>query len=343
MLGLADRELVFELLESVMSGRPAAVLAITDRAYEHGADLGAILGDLLELVHTLTRLKSVPALRESPDIPEAERIRGAALADQLSIPVLGRAWQMLLKGTAEVEAAPDRRAAAEMVLIRLCHVANLPTPGDIVRHLADTSSAGLPRAEVPTASMPTTPRSAGAAQPLASGAAAAALAVAENAAPEPRFGNFRDVTAFVAEQRQAMLHAHLVHSVHVVRFAPPVIELRPRPEAPKDLASRLATLLSEATGTRWTIALSAAEGQPTLAERGNAADAMRRATAEDHPLVRAILDTFPGARINGVHDSDVDAYGLPVESEADAEPDPADASDFELPEAEPSEATEPDP
>ena len=128
----------------------------------------------------------------------------------------------------------------------------------------------------------------------------------------PRLSTFRDVVALVGEQKEAMLHAHLLHSVHLVRFAPPVIELRPQPEAPRDLASRLAALLSEMTGTRWTIALSAATGEPTIAEQGNAADTARKTAAADHPLVRAILAAFPGARIDTVHDKTADAYGLPA-------------------------------
>ena len=147
MLGLADREAVFELMDAVMGGKPAAALAITDRAYERGADLGTLLQDLLDLLHTVTRLKSVPSLRESQDLPEAERTRGAELADRLSVPVLARAWQMLLKGVGEVEIAPDRRAAAEMVLIRLCHVSDMPTPGDLIRRLASggASTGRAPR------------------------------------------------------------------------------------------------------------------------------------------------------------------------------------------------------
>ena len=135
MLGLADRGLVFDLLEAVMGGQPRKALEITDLAHERGADLGLVLQDLLELLHTVTRLKSIPALRDSEELPESDRTRGAELADRLSVPALGRAWQMLLKGIGEVETAPDRRAAAEMVLIRLCHVADLPSPGDLVRRL----------------------------------------------------------------------------------------------------------------------------------------------------------------------------------------------------------------
>ena len=336
MLGLADRAAVFDLLEAVMSGQPAAALAVTERAHEHGADLGAVLADLLDLVHTVTRLKSVPDLRRSAELPEAERTRGAALADQLSVPVLARAWQMLLKGVGEVETAPDRRASAEMVLIRLCYVADLPTPGDLVRRLTDSGAAGTGRNEARGGSDPgaSSVRAVGPAMAAGTGtggagtggALARAHATALHAAPAhpdpvlapaqapPMPASFRDVAALVAARREALLHAHLVHSVHLVRFAPPVIELRPQPEAPRDLASRLAALLLEATGTRWTIALSAAPGAPTLAAQGMAADAGRRAEAADHPLVRAILEAFPGTRIEAVHDDATDAYGLTAEA-----------------------------
>jgi DNA polymerase-3 subunit gamma/tau len=308
MLGLADRGMVFDLLDAVMAGQPRQALQITEQAHERGADLGMLLQDLLELIYTVTRLKSVPALRDSQELPEAERTRGAALADQLSVPVLARAWQMLLKGVGEVETAPDRRAAAEMVLIRLCHTSDLPPPGDLVRRLSNTQTSGAGSASVPA---PT----GGGARAVVGGAPAMAATAAT-----PRLATFRDVTALVAERREAMLHAHLIHSVHLVRFAPPVIELRPKPEAPKDFASRLGLLLTEATDTRWTIALSTAEGEPTVAEQGSAADTARRNAAADHPLVRAIMDAFPGARIDSVHDSSADDYGLPTAEITDAEP-----------------------
>ena len=309
MLGLADRGTVFDLMDAVMAGQPAQALALTERAYERGADLGVVLQDLLELIHTITRLKTVPSLRDGGELPEAERTRGAALADQLSVPVLARAWQMLLKGVGEVEMAPDRRAAAEMVLIRLCHVAELPTPGDLVRRItADGAAKPTPAAVPAPAPAPT----GGGARAVAGGVVAA-VAPKPDAAPATRaLLSFRDVTALVAEKREAMLHAHLVHSVHLVRFAPPVIELRPQPEAPRDLAPKLAALLGEATGTRWTIAFSAEAGEATLAQQGNAADAARRTAAADHPLVRAIMDAFPGARIDTVHDATADVYGLPA-------------------------------
>ena len=356
MLGLADREAVFDVLEAVLAGKPAQVLGITDRAHERGADLGVLLGDLLELVHVLSRLKSIPELRHSAELPEAERSRGAALADQLSVPALARAWQMLLKGVSEVEAAPDRRAAAEMVLIRLCHVSDLPPPGELVRRLTANQALpgigaaavpGIGAAAVPAIGPASSPPNGGGARAVAGGAMQLAAPAPPQAIPlqaatgpaGPQLRQFRDVVALVAEKREALLHAQLLHSVHLVRFAPPVIELRPEPDAPRDLSARLAALLSEATGTRWTIAVSKAAGEATIATQGDAADRARRDVVADHRLVRAILEAFPGARIETVHDSSVDAYGLPplADAPADALPDAlADMPDFAPLEAEPA-------
>jgi DNA polymerase-3 subunit gamma/tau len=313
MLGLADRTLVFDLMEAVMAGRPAEALDITEQAHERGADLGMLLQDLLELLHTITRLKTIPELRHGTALPEAERTRGAMLADRLSVPVLARAWQMLLKGIGEVEAAPERRAAAEMVLIRLCYVAELPPPGELVRKLTENPPPPVPGGPPPGALL------------RANGAALAAPAEAA----APLLAEFRDVVALAAERREPTLHGHLVHCVHLVRFAPGVIELRPEPEAPRDLAARLAALLLAATGTRWTIAVSAAPGEPTLFQQGEEADRARRADAADHPLVRAILEAFPGAAIDSVQDSAADAYGLtPAMPVLAGEPDMPEFAEF---------------
>jgi DNA polymerase III subunit gamma/tau len=206
-----------------------------------------------------------------------------------------------------------------MVLIRLCHVADMPTPGDLIRRLTAGAPTGGPTPAAPTGG-------GGGARAVANGAPRIAAEPASHAGP--RLGTFRDVVALVGERREAMLHAHLLHSVHLVRFAPPVIELRPQPEAPRDLASRLAALLSDLTGTRWTIAMSAAAGEATIAEQGNAADSARKTAAADHPLVRAIMAAFPGARIDTVHDKTADAYGLP------ASVPPPDMPDFAPPDAE---------
>ncbi|HQT38995.1 MAG TPA: DNA polymerase III subunit gamma/tau [Acidocella sp.] len=287
MLGLADRGYVFELMEAVMAGDAAAALAVTDTAHARGADLGVLIADLLGLAHLLTRLKSVPALATSNALPEAERTRGLALAAGLSIPWLGRLWQMLLKGVAEVEAAPDRRAAAEMIIIRLCHVADMPSPGDLIKKLeqqaAQNSMGGSAGGGSP-----------GGTRAVANGAPMQAVAA-------PRAIAFQDVVALAGAKHDVMLYAHLRQSVHLVKFAPPVIEMRLELDAPRDMAQRLGALLEAETNRRWTIVISQAAGEPTIADGERQAENAARQHATDHPLVRAIMEAFPGARIEKLH------------------------------------------
>ena len=329
MLGLADRFMVFDLMEAVMGGDVAGALAILDRTHEVGADPLAVLQDLAELTHLLTRFRAAPALKDDLSLPEAERTRGAALAMRLSVPILGRAWQMLLKGIAEVQQeGVDRRAAAEMVLIRLAHVADLPTPGEIVKRLTRGGEGDAAPRPAPGGGAPGL-------RALAGGAAvASAASAAAPAAPQPR--EWREVVA-LASGVQPLLHAHLLHDVHPVRLAPGRVEIRPRPAAPRDLAAQLAALLAERTGARWTVTVSNEEGGPTLAEQARSAETDRRAAAQSHPLVQAILAAFPGATIEAVRDATADDYGLPMTPAArTAEPDEHDGRDFAPPEAEPA-------
>jgi DNA polymerase-3 subunit gamma/tau len=325
MLGLADRALALALMEALMSGDVAAALELTEGAHARGTDPGVMLSELLELTHLLSRMKSVPALRRDPSLTEAERGKGAELADKLSIPVLARAWQMLLKGLQEVaQDGVDRRAAAEMVLIRIAHVAEMPTPGDLVRRLTEGGAA----AGAGTAPPPGPPG--GGLRAVAGGGAVAAAAPAPAPAVAPQPGNWRDVVALTSG-RDPKLHGELRIFAHPVRVAPGRIEFRPAEGAPRDLSPRLAAFLLSATGMRWTISVASSGGEPTLAEQGKTAEQDRLALARTHPLVQAVLSAFPGATIETVRDASLDAYGLPPPP-----PPLDDGRDFAPPDAEPA-------
>jgi DNA polymerase III subunit gamma/tau len=315
MLGIADRALVFDLFETVLRGEAGEALKRMTALYEGGADPLMVLQDLLELAHLLTRLKLVPAAGEDDPALEGERQRGLALAQKLSLPVLARAWQMLLKGIGEVQSAPSPLQAAEMVLVRLAYVADLPAPADLVRQLERGGEAGAaPAPRGPAAAAP------GGGARLAEGAGAVSrLAVAPEptvapATPQPQ--SFLEVVQLFDERREGLLRAHLFSHVHLVHFEPGRIEFRPAPGAPRELANRLGQLLTEWTGARWVAVVSDEEGQPTLREQAEARDASLKNEAAQHPLVRKVLETFPGARIEAVRElGEAEPASEPAEDE----------------------------
>jgi len=304
MLGIADRGLVFDLLEACWRGDAAEALRRLGALYEGGADPVMVLQDLLELVHLLTRLKLVPAAGADDPTIAGERERGLALAAKLDIPALTRAWQMLLKGIAEAQGAPSPIEAAEMVLVRLAYVADLPAPGDLVRALAaDRVPTGPPPAAAralgggaPAARLAPAPEPSGAQPKMA----LATPAPAPETRPTPQ--SFLEVIALFDEHREAVLRSHLWAHVHLVRFEPGRIELRPTEGAPRDLTNRLGQLLSEWTGARWVVAVSSEAGEPSLREAAEAREQSLRSEAATHPLVRAVLEAFPGARIEAVRE-----------------------------------------
>jgi DNA polymerase-3 subunit gamma/tau len=316
-----------------MAGRAAEVLGQLRRMYEAGADPIVVLQDLLDLTHWLTRCKLTPDVLQQPAVPEAERKRGGALAKDLSLPVLARAWQMLLKGLAEAQYAPQPLAAAEMALIRLMHVADLPTPGDLVKQLSGQAVAPAQASPSPAprggsgngpSNIGGPVTSAISTQQIARDPAAAAAPV-QAAMPPLRLDSFDAIVELFKAKKEGILLTHIMNDVHLVRFEPGRIELRPTEKAPANLTNRMTACLNEWTGTRWFISVSGDLGAPTLKQQAPAHEAEMRRRAAEHPLVKAVLDAFPGATIDSVRDlttpeakpesdADEDAAPLPEES-----------------------------
>ncbi|MEI7607702.1 MAG: DNA polymerase III subunit gamma/tau, partial [Rhodospirillaceae bacterium] len=318
MLGLADRAAIIDLFEAALTGKPGRALEILTDLHRAGADPLVVLRDLLDLTHFLTRAKVVPEVLQDPTTPEAERSRGGALVAGLSVPLLTRAWQILLKGVGEAMAAPIPQQAVEMVIIRLSYAADLPTPSDLIRQLPGRAPGGAPPPPAPSAPSGGGPAGRGSMQAAAFAAASApvtaSLAVcapqpaalaATAKAPQP--GPMRDFRALVqlfSEHREGALYAHMHANVHLVRIEPGLLEIRPKPAAPRDLVNRIGPLLSEWSGRRWTVVASFdSAGQPTLAEQDQETEARIRREAEAHPLVQSVLATFPGARIKDIRDT----------------------------------------
>ncbi len=278
-----------------------------------------ILQDLLDLSHFVTRLKLAPEAGTGDPLAEGDRARARPLAEKLTIPVLARVWQMLLKGLEEVQIAPSPIQAVEMVLVRLAYVADLPAPADLVRSVMATPGS---------AASPAGSRGNGAATASNASVASHPVAVAqpsETSPSRPTAGNtlravaklpalgiqpvhdampqsFAEVIALFDERREALLRSHLWSDVHLVHFEPGRIEVRPASGAPRDLTNRLGQLLGEWTGSRWLIAVSEAEGEPTLREQEERRQRDLRNEVTSHPLVQAVLETFPGATIAAVRE-----------------------------------------
>ncbi|MFA6280837.1 MAG: DNA polymerase III subunit gamma/tau [Bdellovibrionales bacterium] len=307
MLGLADRGASLDLCRHVLLGAMEAALAGYDQMIKVGTDPLQILQDMAELVHRLTRAQILTGSGAMDDGPEGEKQLLADLAG-IKIPALTRAWQILLKGIGETQAASQPAVAAEMALIRVAYAAELPPPGDLIKQLREQREAA--RGEGGAESAPSgggggskasrfgsisagsgsAMRSVQASEPMAQ---TVAIAAAVNPMPQ----TFREVAELFATNREGGLYAELCRYVHLVRMAAGQLTIRVERGASAQLVSRLGQCLNEWTGQRWMIALVDEEGLPTLAQEDEAIVKGRHERAAANPLMQAVLLSFPEAKL----------------------------------------------
>jgi DNA polymerase III subunit gamma/tau len=295
MLGLADRGRVLTLFELVSKGEIPGALAQLTELYDLGTEPEAVLQDLLEIAHWLTRIKVTPESAAAFGVAAADVERGKALAAQLSLPVLARAWQMLLAGLEDVRQAPSALLAAEMVLVRLAYVAELPPPAELARQLAGTPD------QPPPAALGRRPATAG----------PRALAVAPELEPEPADDeaaspelatprSFAEAVALFERFGEPMLHGWLYQAARLAHFEPGRIELQLGAGTPAGLSGRIAEALGRWTGRPWLVSIGREDGAvaaASLAEQAAAAKRARIAALGEDPRVKPLLESFPGARI----------------------------------------------
>jgi DNA polymerase-3 subunit gamma/tau len=319
MLGLADRGRIYDLLDLILAGKPKDALETLEALYADGADPQQIISDLAEAVHTATRIKAA-GLESASALSAVEQDRAKAAADRLSMAGLARAWQMLMKGLDEIGRAARSIVAAEMLIIRMCHAADLPPPDDIIRHLtgnpalqtkkeSSRNESGpaphVPDSSIPAGAAPGGKRVAGSDVDLRPDRQIpeTATAPAAPAAPSvPALESFADIVALAAEKRDVRLKIALEDSAELVRFKQGHIELHLLADAPKDLAGDLARKLKHWTGERWMISLTEERGETPLGAVRRAREAQMLEEARRHPSVQSVMRHFPEAEIVSVRD-----------------------------------------
>jgi DNA polymerase III subunit gamma/tau len=340
MLGLADRTRVIDLFDSLARGDIASAFREFREQYDTGADPIVVLSDLAEFVNFVTRVKIVPATADNVAFGETERLRARDFASKLSIRVLSRMWQMLLKGITEAQGATRPAAAAEMVLVRIAYVADMPTPDEAIRMIEQNGGAstviagnGAPRsATAPVASaMQSSPARATAApranaEPSARAQMATPSPEAQAAPAALRIASFPELVALAGEKRDLMTKAALEADVRLVRIEDGRLEVALERSAARTLINDLSRKLEQWTGRRWTVIVSNETGQPTLRSQNEDAKNQRERAAESDPRVKEVLARFPGAKVVEVRKLAAE----PPESDASGEEpsDPLDSDDL---------------
>jgi len=330
MLGLADKVRVIDLFELIMRGDIAPALHALKAQYDGGADPAVVIAELAEFNHLVTRLRFTPELGDDPSLAEEERKRGKDFAARLSVRVLARSWQMLLKGMAEVENAPRPLQAAEMLLIRLAHAADLPTLDEALQAMADNKPLPEPvqKPSAPAQAAPieippvATPEPAPALTSIVTAETPAAAPTAEAEKKTLRPDSLKALIALADTQRDIKLKFLLKENIRLVELDGASLTFEPTEDAPRNLSQQLGKALMELTGERWILKTVQSGGGATLAEDEQSKREALLSDAEHDADVIAIQQVFPGAKVVDVRlnmqDDEEPAAFLPQDSDDNA-------------------------
>ena len=302
MLGLGDRAKNLDLLEKTLGGDMAGALDIMDHIYKNGGAPSVVIQDLLDLTHNLTKLRAVPDLEDiNQSLANDQLTRAKDLSGKISMPSLGKTWQILLKGLEEVNIAPNPQHAAEMVMIRLTYAANLPDPSDLIKKLKNETTTQNTNTPISKNSS-VAPNTAHGQISQYSAQAATAHALAPSSEPQPvkAIKTPDDLIALLEEHQEFLLASQIFHFAHIVKLEPKHFEFRPKENAAPALAQNLARALKTITNQHWIIVISKERGAPTLSEIAEANQRQELEEVAKIPIVDNILKIFPDARLTKV-------------------------------------------
>jgi len=318
MLGLADRGQSIDLFSALMGGDIAKALDLLRAAYDGGADPLSVIADLADFTHLVTRIKVVPATIDDPSLAPYERKQGKELAQKLGMRSLTRTWQILQGGFEEVAKAANPINAAEMVLVRLTYAADLPTPDELIEKLStieetkEGASFGFkpPSRGAGPHAVSTMGAAMGATTGTGANQAFAAQQPAPVSPPAPEQktkavatapNNFAELVALAAQKRDLVVKHALENDIRLISFEVGRIEIALTQRADKSIVSMLSSRLQQWTNQAWMITVSNEEtSATTLRQRSDMEKKSRFAAARKDPMVSAIMEMFPGAKLVAV-------------------------------------------
>ena len=291
MIGLADRNQVFELFENLATGKVDKVITNLQEQYKNGANPTTLLQDLINITHMLAKARIIPSSVNDISLTENERDFCTKMSPVVSIAVLSKIWQMMIKGLGELQVAPVQIDALEMILIRVAYSANLPTPYELLNDVKKNSSLGNSRPFEAAAGAPQKAPEPMAVNPV----------IKEEPTQEKTnsgiFKSAEDLVAYLEANRKMLVSYAIKNDVTIHEFSDGFMKMTISDKIHPDFIMNLHKILAEATGKEWKIGILRGHLGETIADKERAKSEEEKRSIMEYPLVKAIMAEFKGAKI----------------------------------------------
>ena len=295
MLGLADREKIFNLVEIILEGDALGAINKYKELYELGADIAMIFDELLNVVHFLVQIKIAPDLKDDIYIPEFERNKGAELSSKMTLNNLNIIWQILFKGYQELQNSSHLYQHGEMIILRIIYLHDGPSPEDLIKKM----DKEVVKKEPLEKNLELQNESNESNKVLNFNENKKEISPKENVNIK-HVQDFRHFVDMFFKNREGLLHTKLYNDVQLVSFKEGEVTLNTSKINDTGFNRTVAKLISKWTGRIWQIHSSTSNLGKSLHDEDIIDQQKEIEIMKNHPEVKKILKEFPESKIHAI-------------------------------------------
>ena len=295
MLGLADREKIFNLIEIILEGDALGAINKYKELYELGADIAMIFDELLNVVHFLVQIKIAPDLKDDIYIPEFERNKGAELSSKMTLNNLNIIWQILFKGYQELQNSSHLYQHGEMIILRIIYLHDGPSPEDLIKKM----DKEVVKKEPLEKNLELQNESNESNKVLNFNENKKEILPKENVNIK-HVQDFRHFVDMFFKNREGLLHTKLYNDVQLVSFKEGEVTLNTSKINDTGFNRTVAKLISKWTGRIWQIHSSTSNLGKSLHDEDIINQQKEIEIMKNHPEVKKILKEFPESKIHAI-------------------------------------------
>ena len=317
MLGIADRSRIIDLVRLIIDGKKEQALEESQEIFDLGADPKLVLQDMLEVIYLISRSKSFGKIENDLTVSESESDLIFSLSKDIDFSYISMIWQFILKGIEELSFVPNHFLSFQMLIMRLIHLKDLPSPEQLIDDVLSSDTVGISESneqkddfnEIKPGTIINKQTS----------AKTQIKSVIQEKTEEidrtpkilekkKELENFEIINSFeklveiVNHKKEIELKFDLERNVRVVKFEKGKIDISFNEKLSKNFVRSLTEKLKLWTGERWIISLSKETGESTIFENKEIYKKKLLHEALESEVYKKIKENFPDAELSDVEE-----------------------------------------
>ncbi len=272
LLGLYSETSNYQLFSLLVDGDTEGSLKHLHQLSQESVDLYYLIEDLLKICTEAAKAKA--SLDFLNSVSTSERTILDKVVSTHSMTRISNIWQMLYRTSLQIKNSDISIQMVEMLFIRICYLADSPTPLEIFHELKKNSNLGKVEANNSQKQVGKT----------------------EEQQPNKQATDLKDILDIFLKNKEPILYHHLKNDFIIHDITDNKIVFSPHNGLSNDIVKQVKSTLEKLTGRLWHFNLAENDEK----QSGFTAKEKELEEIKNNEIIKSIFDNFPNARIENI-------------------------------------------